>query len=84
MIFLDVIFNISCCYFQHSLLTRKKFNSILIRYLWNVLHATLVTVAIATATSATKKASKQNKLNQLCLQLSTRKTVLLLALLVSI
>jgi len=41
-IFSTSIFRISCCYFQHSLSTRKAFNSNLILNLWNVLHATLL------------------------------------------
>lgn len=44
------------------------------------MHATLITVFVATATSTTKKTSKQNKLNQLCLQLYIGKTMLLLTL----
>ena len=79
-IFTDAIFNISCCYFQHSLSTRKEFKSIQIRYLWNVIHETL-SLLLLLLQHLQQKASKQNKVNQLCLQLSTRKIVLLLTLL---
>ena len=54
MEFMDSIFIISCCYFQHSLSTRKEFNSILILNLWNVLHATLLSSVVSPTTPETK------------------------------
>ena len=53
--FLDSVFIISCCYFQHSLSTKKEFNLIPIVNLWNVMHATLLSSVVAPATPETKK-----------------------------
>ena len=49
------IFIISCCHFQHTLSTRKAFNSNLILNLWNVLNATLLPSVVAPTTLETKK-----------------------------
>ena len=54
-IYRNAIFIISCCHFQHSLSTRKAFNSNPILNLWNDLHATLLPSVIALATLETKK-----------------------------
>jgi len=83
IIIIIIIYFIFFGHFQHSLSARKGFTSTLIQHLWNVLHATLLTVVVVTTTSATEKHPKK-KLNQLCSQLSTMKTVLLLTLPLSV
>jgi len=84
---MDSIFNISCCYFKHSLSIRKKFNSISILNLWNVLHATLLCSVVSTKTPEIKKDIQPESVWFIChqslsllLHLSTENYVLLLTL----